>query len=101
MVMAKKRVPRGTKKKTPRRSGAAEGGRTRRPRVRRLSTSGREPASNTVVVYIHGIGPKPAPEALKREWDLALFGKAMGEQARMAYWADILHDPRQSLAQSM
>ena len=105
IVMAKKRVSRGTKKKTPRRSGAAEGGRTRQraPRMRRLSTSGRKDASNTVVVPLY---PRHRPptrgEALKENGDLALFGgKAMGEQTRMAYWADILHDPQQSLAQSM
>lgn len=45
------------------------------------------------VVYIHGIGPKPAPDELKLQWDLALFGRDMGERTRMAYWADLLHAP--------
>jgi hypothetical protein len=44
-----------------------------------------------LVVYIHGIGRHAPPEQLKREWDLALFGREMGEQTVMAYWADILH----------
>ncbi len=43
------------------------------------------------VVYIHGIGPKPAPNVLKRQWDQALFGVDMGARTRMAYWADIRH----------
>lgn len=43
------------------------------------------------IVYIHGIGRQEPPERLKRAWDLALFGREMGEQTVMAYWADILH----------
>lgn len=43
------------------------------------------------VVYIHGIGPKPQPEMIRLMWDLALFGRQMGDQSRMAYWADLLH----------
>ena len=43
------------------------------------------------VVYIHGIGSKPAPDVLKRQWDQALFGVDMGARTRMAYWADIRH----------
>jgi subtilase family protein len=47
-----------------------------------------------LVLYVHGIGPQLPPEDLKREWDLALFGKEMGDCTRMAYWSDILHgDP--------
>jgi pimeloyl-ACP methyl ester carboxylesterase len=43
------------------------------------------------ILYIHGIGNHGPAEPLKREWDLALFGREMGERAAMAYWADILH----------
>ena len=43
------------------------------------------------VVYIHGIGEQPDRDDLKRRWDLALFGREMGDRTRMAYWADILH----------
>jgi hypothetical protein len=48
------------------------------------------------VVYIHGIGPQLPPADIKHEWDLALFGKEMGNQTIMAYWADILHPDRLS-----
>lgn len=51
----------------------------------------------SLVVYVHGIGEHPAPDALKLQWDLALFGKDLRERSRMAYWADLLH-PVQSTA---
>jgi hypothetical protein len=51
------------------------------------------------VIYIHGVGDKPDPKSLKREWDLALFGREMGSRTVMAYWADILH-PTSSRASS-
>ncbi len=40
------------------------------------------------VVYIHGIGNKPPAEVLRCQWDNALFGQAMGERTRMAYWVN-------------
>jgi len=40
------------------------------------------------VLYIHGIGNKPLPEVLRRQWDNALFGRGMGERTRMAYWVN-------------
>lgn len=43
------------------------------------------------VVYIHGIGPKPKPEVVRSMWDLALFGRELGSDSRLAYWADLLH----------
>ncbi len=46
-----------------------------------------------MVIYIHGIGEHPPKEQWKQEWDIALFGKPMGERTSMAYWADILHGP--------
>jgi len=46
-----------------------------------------------MVIYIHGIGVRPPKEQWKRECDLALFGKPMGERTSMAYWSDILHGP--------
>ncbi len=46
-----------------------------------------------LTIYIHGIGEHPPKEQWKREWDLALFGKPMGDQTTMAYWSDILHGP--------
>lgn len=45
------------------------------------------------IVYIHGIGEHPPAESMKRAWDLALFGRDMGERTRLAYWANILHPP--------
>jgi subtilisin family serine protease len=44
---------------------------------------------NLMVVYIHGIGNKPPPTVLKRQYDNALFGIDMGGRTRLAYWADI------------
>jgi subtilisin family serine protease len=44
-----------------------------------------------MVIYIHGIGSHPPQQQWKREWDIALFGKSMGERTTAAYWADILH----------
>lgn len=41
------------------------------------------------VVYVHGIGNKPAPAILKVQWDRALFGTDMGARTRMSYWADL------------
>jgi pimeloyl-ACP methyl ester carboxylesterase len=49
------------------------------------------PAEQLRVIYIHGIGKHPPPAQIKREWDLALFGREMGAQTRMAYWSDVLH----------
>src|SRR5262245_41058846 len=46
-----------------------------------------EPPPNTVV-YIHGIGNKPPASVLKCQWDMALFGNALGDRSRMAYWVN-------------
>lgn len=43
------------------------------------------------VIYIHGIGNKPPAADHKLQWDVALFGRDMGDRTRMAYWADIRH----------
>lgn len=51
-----------------------------------------------IVVYIHGIGEQVPNERLKRQWDLALFGKLMGDRTRMAYWADIVGNERKPAA---
>lgn len=45
------------------------------------------------LLYVHGIGEHPSSDALKLEWDLALFGRDMGPRSRMVYWADIVHPP--------
>src|SRR5688572_17030199 len=44
-----------------------------------------------MIIYIHGIGEHPPEEQWKREWDIALFGKPMGDFTASAYWSDILH----------
>ena len=43
------------------------------------------------VIYVHGIGRHVPSAELKLEWDLALFGRDMGERSCMAYWADIVY----------
>lgn len=43
------------------------------------------------IVYVHGNGNKIASDALRSEWDRALFGRDMGTRSRMAYWAPVLH----------
>lgn len=50
-------------------------------------------SSESIVVYVHGIGRQAPPDQLKLEWDLALFGKDLGDRSRMAYWSDLLHPP--------
>lgn len=66
--------------------------RTSRRRVRlKVATPSSSPVGSSLVLYIHGIGKQSPPDKLKREWDLALFGREMGDCTRMAYWADILH----------
>ncbi|WP_404309152.1 S8 family peptidase [Neorhodopirellula lusitana] len=45
----------------------------------------------THCVFVHGIGSHPPADVWKSQWDLALFGRPMGEQTCGAYWADILH----------
>jgi hypothetical protein len=83
----------GTTKSPPAKSAA------KRPAARASkvhATSARGPS----IIYVHGIGDKPAPDTLKREWDLALFGREMEARTRMAYWADILHTPAATAAGS-
>jgi acyl-CoA synthetase (AMP-forming)/AMP-acid ligase II len=61
-----------------------------------MSTSSRTQADGTdesVVIYIHGVGQQAPRDALKQQWDLALFGRDLGTRSRMAYWADLLHPP--------
>ena len=48
-------------------------------------------ATESLLVYVHGIGEQPPREHLKQQWDFALFGRELGARSRMAYWADITH----------
>ncbi len=43
------------------------------------------------VVYVHGVGNKPPPDVLKRDWDKNLFRQDLGNRSKMAYWADLRH----------
>jgi len=49
------------------------------------------PPGVPTVVYVHGAGNKPPRDDLKLAWDLDLFGRDMGQQTRMAHYADLLH----------
>jgi hypothetical protein len=49
------------------------------------------PPEVPTVVYVHGAGNKPRQQDLKRAWDRDLFRRDMGQQARMAHYADLLH----------
>jgi pimeloyl-ACP methyl ester carboxylesterase len=60
------------------------------PRVDRVSVASSD-RHESLIVYVHGIGRQAPPEQLKLEWDLALFGKDLGQRSRMAYWSDLLH----------
>lgn len=48
-------------------------------------------SDESVVIYVHGIGQHPPREQIKQQWDLALFGRELGERSRMAYWCDLVH----------
>ncbi|HRI55814.1 MAG TPA: S8 family peptidase [Anaerolineae bacterium] len=70
--------------------------RSSRPAVKRTpsteTTTGADPGDNETlartVIYVHGIGPKPAEAVLTCQWDRALFGHLMGDRTRMAYWVN-------------
>ena len=72
---------------------------TRKPKGKasRAGTTRDRRADAGRVVYIHGIGQQTAADDLKLEWDLALFGRDLGDRSRMAYWADILHPATEPL----
>lgn len=52
------------------------------------------PEGTATVIYVHGIGNQPPADALKRQWDLALFRRDMGARTRMAYWVDRRRYPK-------
>ena len=77
------------------RSGTERGrgsGATRQPRKRAAAAAARpgDGEQRTRLLYIHGIGWQEPLEELQRMWDLALFGRELGEHdpfARsMARW---------------
>jgi subtilisin family serine protease len=52
------------------------------------STTPPPPSGAKTIIYIHGVGNKPPASVLKCQWDTALFGVAMGDRTRMAYWVN-------------
>jgi hypothetical protein len=54
----------------------------------RSAAKERKPVS---VIYVHGLGPKPAAAVLQSDWDYALFGGPGHVRTCMAYWADVRH----------
>lgn len=46
------------------------------------------------IVYVHGIGNKPAAEILKCQWDEALFRFNLGERSRLSYWVNRAFYPK-------
>lgn len=45
-------------------------------------------AKAKTIIYVHGIGNKPAEDVLKCQWDQALFGFELGERSRLSYWVN-------------
>lgn len=60
-----------------------------------LAAEGAQPAalqkSESIILYVHGIGPHPEGKIVKKWYDTALFERSLGDRSRLAYWADILH----------
>lgn len=73
-----------TRKSAPRRKSSAP-----RPGTT-AKASGNAPPQDALVIYVHGAAQNDPPDALKLQWDLALFGRDMGARSRMAFWADLL-----------
>ena len=63
---------------------------SRKRTTSRASRTSASAGGAPLVLYVHGIGEQPHSDILKREWDLALFGREMGARTRMAYWSDVL-----------
>ncbi|MES2414510.1 MAG: S8 family serine peptidase [Pseudomonadota bacterium] len=67
---------------------------SRNVRVRATAKTGAETGGSinqdSLLIYIHGVGQDEPGDQVKLKWDLALFGRDMGERSRMAYWADLV-----------
>lgn len=85
------RQPRGSSGVRAAASDKVRGAGSRPGKAASASRAAGAAALEPLVLYVHGIGRKPPADELKREWDLALFGRDMGARTRMAYWADLLH----------
>lgn len=64
-----------------------------KPGAQTVTSTRTNEVPDSMVVYVHGIGAQPSAALLKQQWDLALFGRDLGDRSRMAYWADLLHAP--------
>lgn len=90
--MPVKRTTRAMKRKTSgteRKAGRTSARSNARPRDESSPAAGKA----RTILYVHGIGNKPAAEVLKCQWDDALFGFNLGERSRLAYWVNRLFYP--------
>ncbi|MDP1954553.1 MAG: S8 family peptidase [Polaromonas sp.] len=71
-----------------RKSPASRTAPARRTKV--ASSPDSEVSQDSLVIYVHGVGQRDPRDQLKLQWDLALFGRDMGDRSRMAYWADLV-----------
>ncbi len=90
--MAGKRATPTTKKKRP---AAASTRKASRAGSISIKHADDEPSAGRAqtILYVHGIGNKPAAEVLKCQWDDALFGFNLGERSRLAYWVNRIFYP--------
>lgn len=61
-----------------------------RIRTKAQALPGKDGGHESIIVYVHGIGQSLPSDALKQEWDIALFGQDLKARSRMAYWADLI-----------
>jgi subtilisin family serine protease len=84
-----------TRKRATKKTSAAAsiGSRTRVTTDATLAAAATDAGKARTIIYVHGIGNKPAPEVLKCQWDEALFGFSLGERSRLAYWVNRVFYP--------
>ncbi|MEO7547800.1 MAG: S8 family serine peptidase, partial [Ramlibacter sp.] len=63
---------------------------TRKAAVKSTRTLDQPVPLESLVIYVHGVGQDDPAAQLKLHWDLALFGRDMGDRSVMAYWADLV-----------
>ena len=94
-----------SKRKAPRKKAASIRRSTRTASVATEPASGKQilaadanAGEARTILYVHGIGNKPAAEILKCQWDNALFGFNLGERSRLAYWVNRILYPEPTKA---
>jgi subtilisin family serine protease len=94
-----------SKRKAPRKKAASPRRSTRTASVATEPASGKQilaadanAGEARTILYVHGIGNKPAAEILKCQWDNALFGFNLGERSRLAYWVNRILYPEPTKA---